>query len=275
MEKEMELIMLGTGHAMVTKCYNACFALRMGERYFLVDAGGGNGILAQMEKAKIPFPKVQGMFVTHAHTDHILGVVWVIRKVAALMRQGDYAGNFIVYCHDKVERLLRLMCEEMLPRKFSSFLDREVILETVKDGDKRTAAGMAVTFFDIHSVKEKQFGFLAVLPDGQKFACLGDEPFQETCRAYVAGCDWLLCEAFCLDRDKEIFKPYEKKHSTALDAGKVAKELGARRLALYHMEDSCLTQRKERYIREAQIHFGGKVYAPDDLERIRLGAARE
>ena len=44
MEKEMELIMLGTGHAMVTKCYNACFALRMGERYFLVDAGGGNGI---------------------------------------------------------------------------------------------------------------------------------------------------------------------------------------------------------------------------------------
>ena len=35
-----ELIMLGTGNAMVTKCYNTCFALRNEEEYFLVDAGG-------------------------------------------------------------------------------------------------------------------------------------------------------------------------------------------------------------------------------------------
>lgn len=45
-----ELIMLGTGNAMVTKCYNTCFALRNEEEYFLVDAGGGNGILSQLEK---------------------------------------------------------------------------------------------------------------------------------------------------------------------------------------------------------------------------------
>ena len=50
-----ELIMLGTGNAMVTKCYNTCFALRNEEEYFLVDAGGGNGILSQLEKAQIPY----------------------------------------------------------------------------------------------------------------------------------------------------------------------------------------------------------------------------
>ena len=43
----MEIIMLGTGSAMVTKCYNTCFALRNRNEYFLVDAGGGNGILSQ------------------------------------------------------------------------------------------------------------------------------------------------------------------------------------------------------------------------------------
>ena len=42
----MRLTMLGTGHALATKCYNACFALQddaMGKapgRTFLVDAGG-------------------------------------------------------------------------------------------------------------------------------------------------------------------------------------------------------------------------------------------
>lgn len=117
----MELILLGTGHAMVTKCYNTCFAVHTGEKYFLVDAGGGNGILVQMEKAGIPFWKVQEMFVTHAHTDHILGAVWVIRQVATLMKKGSYEGEFTVYCHDKTERLLRFMCEQMLPGKFSVF----------------------------------------------------------------------------------------------------------------------------------------------------------
>ena len=38
-----ELIMLGTGSALVTRCYNTCFALREKEDYFLVDAGGGTG----------------------------------------------------------------------------------------------------------------------------------------------------------------------------------------------------------------------------------------
>ena len=38
---ERNLIMLGTGNAMVTKCYNTCFAIREKADYFLVDGGGG------------------------------------------------------------------------------------------------------------------------------------------------------------------------------------------------------------------------------------------
>lgn len=143
-------------------------------------------------------------------------------------------------------------------------------MEKIKDGDEREAAGIPLTFFDIHSVKEKQFGFSAVLPDRQRLVCLGDEPYQEVCRKYVQGCDWLLCEAFCLDKDKEIYNPYEKNHSTALDAGRVAKELQVGNLILYHTEDSCLAQRKEKYTEEARRHYDGKIYVPDDLERICL-----
>lgn len=36
----------------------------------------------------------------------------------------------------------------------------------------------------------------------------------------------MMCEAFCLYADRDTFKPYEKCHSTALDAGKLAEELG-------------------------------------------------
>lgn len=47
----VRLVMLGTGHAMVTKCYNTCFVLDNDNGSVMVDAGGGNGILTQAEKA--------------------------------------------------------------------------------------------------------------------------------------------------------------------------------------------------------------------------------
>lgn len=40
-----KIIILGTGNAAVTKCYNTCFAIQNEDEYFLVDTGGGNGIL--------------------------------------------------------------------------------------------------------------------------------------------------------------------------------------------------------------------------------------
>ena len=45
--------MLGTGNALVTKCYNTCFTIHTPQTMLLMDAGGGNGILAQLEKSEI------------------------------------------------------------------------------------------------------------------------------------------------------------------------------------------------------------------------------
>ncbi len=68
-------------------------------------------------------------------------------------------------------------------------------------------------------------------------ACLGDEPYNEQNRRYIVGADWMMCEAFCLYADRDTFKPYEKCHSTALDPGKLAEELGVKNLILYHTEE--------------------------------------
>ena len=75
------LILLGTGNATVTKCFNTCFAIKTGEEYFLVDTGGGNGIMTQLEKAGIPMESIHEIFMSHEHTDHLLGLIWLIRHV--------------------------------------------------------------------------------------------------------------------------------------------------------------------------------------------------
>lgn len=52
MQTKNYITMLGTGNALVTRCYNTCFTLHsMGGALMLVDAGGGNGILTQLERA--------------------------------------------------------------------------------------------------------------------------------------------------------------------------------------------------------------------------------
>lgn len=265
-----ELIMLGTGNAAVTRCYNTCFTICSGGKHLLVDAGGGNGILSQLERAQIDLADISTLMITHAHTDHILGCVWVVRYIADLMKKEQYAGIFPIYGHNEALHILEWICRKCLPPKLVAFLNSRIKLYTLEDGDCFRALGMNCRCFDTGSTKTKQFGFELELPDKQRLICLGDEPLHERNRALCQNADWLLCEAFCLARDAELFKPYEKNHSTALDAGRIADQLDVRHLVLYHTEDKSLAQRKELYSQEAQQHFSGQLFVPDDLEHIPL-----
>lgn len=266
----MELIMLGTGNASVTRCYNTCYVYRAGEKYFLIDAGGGNGILTQLERADLSLQNLTGMYLTHGHTDHLLGAVWIVRMVAAAMHAGIRTEKLRIYGHEKVLHMLQTICSMCLQAKFNKYLGNEIELKVLEDGECFSELGIQFTVFDIGSVKEKQFGYRALLPDGQTIACTGDEPFHIENEAYVKGADWLLTEAFCLYEDREQFRPYEKQHSTVKDTAELAEQLKVGHLLLYHTEDKTLEQRKTRYTEEAVQFFSGKVYVPEDLERIIL-----
>lgn len=262
-----KITMLGTGNALVSHIYNTCFVLETDKTQLLVDAGGGNGILAQLRKANIPITNIHHLFVTHAHSDHILGVVWVIRMVAQCK---GYVGQLHVYGNDKVMRVIHTINNMVLAKKQLEKVDERVIYHELEDGDRYEVGDMQLTFFDIHSTKEKQFGFRAEMPNGTTLACLGDEPYNEANRQYIENADWMMCEAFCLYADRDVFKPYEKNHSTALDAGKLAEELGIKNLILYHTEEKTIATRKENYTREAAEHFNGKIIVPEDLEVIEM-----
>lgn len=266
----MNLILLGTGNAMVTRCYNTCFALQNGAELLLVDAGGGNGILRQMEDAELSFSRVHHLFVTHAHTDHVLGVVWVVRAVAAAINKGAYEGDLTIWCHDELKALLEPLCQALLAKKLRVHIGTRIHFAEIHPGDKLSALGMELTVFDIQSTKAKQYGFAALLPDGQRLTCLGDESYNPITEEYVRGCDWLLTEAFCLYDDREIFHPYEKHHSTVLDAARMAQELDVKHLVLYHTEDKTLATRTQRYTAEARTVYDGAVFVPNDLDTLDL-----
>lgn len=265
----MELTMLGTGNAGVTECYNTCFVLSENDKHLLVDGGGGNLLLQRFKAAGLKWQDMQHIIVTHKHIDHLLGIVWMLRFLLQNMNRGKFAGEAYIYGHDEVITALRQLAHMLLSAKETRYLDERLHLVEVKDGETLCINGRSITFFDIQSRKEKQFGFCMELDDG-RLCCCGDEPYRECEHDYAAGAKWLLHEAFCLSAEAEEFKPYEKHHTTAADAAMMAEKLGVKNLLLYHTEDKNILRRKELYSAEAARYFSGRIFVPDDLEKISL-----
>ncbi len=53
-------------------------------------------------------------------------------------------------------------------------------------------------------------------------------------------------------------------------SAETAQRLGAKNLILYHTEEKTIAHRKELYTKEAQQFYDGRVFVPEDLERIEL-----
>lgn len=263
----MKLTMLGTGSAGVTECYNTCFAIESGGEYLLVDGGGGN-LLGRLRAADIRWQDIRHVFVTHVHTDHILGIFWLMRAVH-YSKPGDLDGKTITfYGHDEVIALLRSTAVGLFPREEG--LHPAIRLVTLEDGQEFHAVGQRFRAFDVGSAKTKQFGFTMYYGDGKTLTCCGDEPYRDCARKYAENSTWLLHEAFCLASEADIFHPYEKQHSTVKDACIQAEALGVENLLLYHTEDRDLARRRERYTQEGRQYFSGNLVIPDDLDVLTL-----
>lgn len=265
------LIVLGTGNASVSRCYNTCSILQDAQgRNLMIDAGGGNGILTQLRKAGIEIADIHELFLTHEHTDHLLGVVWMIRSVAQLIGYGRYEGDFNIYCHDVVAEKLLTICQLIISPKQTAFIGKRIFVNVVTDGEERQIYDYKIRFFDIQSVKAKQFGFVTMLNNGKKFMFCGDEPYKDHYYEYAYQADWFLHEAFCLYAQKDTYRPYEIQHSTVRDAAELATKLEVKNLLLWHTEDDNIRRRKSLYKKEAREMFKGNIFVPYDLESIEL-----
>lgn len=265
-----KLTILGTGSAMVTKCYNTCFTISDGNEHFLVDAGGGNTILTNLEKSNISVNQIHNMFISHNHNDHILGSIWVIRLVAQSILNDKYIDNLNIYCHRTSIDAIKTICSFVLQKKFLNLFDTRIIFNEINNNSVVDILGRKTTFFDIESTKDLQFGFKTCLLNGKSLTFLGDEPYREGIKKYCENVDYLFHEAFCLYSQKEIFKPYEKHHATAKDACKNASILNVKNVILYHTEDKNLEHRKVLYTAEGREEFNGVIYVPDDLDTISM-----
>lgn len=238
----------------------------MGISYIL----GGIHILEQLRKAEIPSSSIHNIFVTHNHIDHIIGIIWLIRKIALAMMSGEYKEDVHIYASNITIDAIRTIAKLTLNKRQSAYLDNKIQLISVKNRELVSILGENFIFYDVYAKKEVQYGFYLKTLSGQILVCNGDETLDYKNYDLVENADFLIHEAFCLDSEKEVKRPYEKGHTTAKDVCEMATKLNVKNLILYHIKDEDFNHRKDRYLKENTPYFSGNLYVPNDLDRISL-----
>lgn len=264
------ILMLGTGCGFVHECYETCFLFQNDDKYFMVDTGGSADIVKQLKQLNIGVNEIHDIFISHSHTDHILGLFWLMKRITGMYKKGKYIGKLNIYCNDEVANAIKAIYPHLFPDVNVELIDEYTNIVILNDGDKLKIANREYTFFDVKASKNKLFGIETVLDNDKRLIFLGDETLNVELYGRIENADYVMHEAFCLEAEQDIFKPYEKKHSTVKSVCENLKGKNIKNLILFHTEDTHLENRKELYINEGKEYFDGNILVPDDLEVIEI-----
>jgi len=266
-----KMYVLGTGTAVVSKYVNTACVFDDGKDLFLVDGTGGTDVLRCFDVMNLDWSRLHHGFLSHEHTDHFLGMIWVLRYIGELILDDRYEGDFTLYGHKEVLDKARKVCQMLLKPQGMALIGDRIHLMPVEHMEEKNICNYKFEFFDIGSTKAKQYGFHMVWPDGTRLVFPGDEPLSESGEQFCDRADWLLSEAFCLYRDREIFRPERYHHMTVRESSLMAEKHQVKNLLLWHTEDEATYgNRKELYTKEAAGYYSGKIWVPDDGEIIDL-----
>ena len=241
----MKLYILGTGHADVLKNYNNCFIIEHDGKKMLVDAGGGNKVLSQLSKLNISAKDIDCAFISHNHSDHVLGFVWILRwGVLYPMLYKEETAPFTLYgskeCLQAIDFMGNVTCGE---KHWNKLKENRLIFHEVQDKRKEKIIGLDFEFFDTLASDMHQMAF--IIKD-KKFVFCGDVPLNEKYWNIFTNQNYLCLEAFCTERDRIKNALPLSKHKTAAECAKLAEKLKAKNVILWHGEDDIDGTRKER-----------------------------
>lgn len=150
---KFELTILGCGSAVPTSKRNsAAQVLQVLERYFLIDCG--EATQHQLRRFKVPYNKINHIFISHLHGDHFFGLIGLLSSFSLQNRRGElhvYADSRL---QEMIEFQLKMMNSRLSYKLTFHHLTRE---ETVIFEDKN----ICVTSFPLkHRYDAPVCGFL-------------------------------------------------------------------------------------------------------------------
>jgi ribonuclease BN (tRNA processing enzyme) len=257
----LSLTVLGTSPA-APNAGGACsgYLLRDGEANCLVDCGSGvAGRIAQ----HLPPSQVRGIAISHMHPDHFFDLV----PLYYILRFGEpLAGRVPVFVRPGGREFLRRFGQ--LISDDADMLDDVFDLQEYAPGAEFSIGGLIFTFHPVqHYVPSHAMRIRG--SDGQVLTFSSDVA---PCAGLVdaaRGADLFMCESAILDPSQDRPDPAQRGHMSAGEAGRIAREAGARGLLLTHYRAG--PGYAERHRKAAEQAFGGPVELAREGETYWVG----
>ncbi len=118
-----DLTILGSGSALPTsRRYPTAQALNVLERFFLIDCGEGTQL--QIRNAHVKMSKINHIFISHLHGDHVFGLFGLLSTYNLLGRKN----NLTIHAHPDINNVI-----DFFKRQFAEELQYPILISPITD----------------------------------------------------------------------------------------------------------------------------------------------
>ncbi len=249
-----------------------------GDKKLLFDAG--RGALQRLMQIGVRWPDVQGVFLTHLHSDHVVGFpdlwltgwmlvpgrnvplrVWGPNGTARMMSHLEQAFEYDVHIRQSDEH--------------TSAEGVRILAKDIGEGVAYDEGGVKVTAFEVdHAPIKPAFGY-RIDYAGRSVVLSGDTRPTENLVRHARGVDLLVHEVLAPDSLRRIGVPPERvkaivaHHTTPEQAAEVFNETKPRLAVYSHVGDPTATA--EEIMPQTRKTYGGPLELGEDLMVIEVG----
>lgn len=296
---------MGSGSAKPSPVHNpSCTVVNFRENLFMVDCG--EGAQKELQRQRLKLPRLNHIFLTHLHGDHVFGLPGLLGTMALSGLEGDIT----IHTFEDGRRILSSIFDYFnrglpIDVKFNVIRPEEAVVfensalrvRTIPLKHKIPAVGYVFEekprlrhidrqACDFHGVPIWAFPAIKAgedftRPDGtvipnafltkdpapaRSYAHISDTAYITSLAEKIKGVDLLFHETTYLTPD--VDKARERGHSTAAQAAQVALEAGAKRLLTGHY--SSRYKDDNLFAEEARMVFPGEVILGKEGLKIEL-----
>ena len=298
----MEAFILGCGGMMpLPYRHLTSVLLRREGDLFLFDCGEGTQV--SLRRLNLKWKKIDAIFISHTHADHVTGLPGILM----LNAQVDRTEPLYIYGPPKIKEYVEtsrkvldmyinypIVVKEIeapcVVHSGKDFYIRAFPLEHTKvcvgytleeldrpgefNPDKARELGVPVgplwaqlqNGFEVQAADGtivKPEQVLGEKRSGRKFSFVTDTLYKKTIADEVRGSDLLVCEG--MFESELIDQAKEKKHMTAVQAATIAKDADVRRMCMIHYSPRYTDRELEKLLTEAK-----EVWPKAELSRDRM-----
>ncbi len=300
MEK-FEVHILGCGSALpTTKHFASSQVVNIREKLFMIDCGEGAQL--QLRKSRLKFSRLNHIFISHLHGDHCFGLMGLISTFSMLGRTADLHIHAPKELEKLLIPHLNFFCKGMgynvlfhtidTQQQTCIYEDRSVSVYSIPLQHRIPCCGFLfsekatpnhirrdmIDFYQIplYELNRIKNGADYQLPDGscipndrltapsnppRKYAYCSDTIYNRKIVEQINGVDLLFHEATFAESEEARAK--ETFHTTASQAGKIAKEAQVKQLIIGHF--SARYEEESTLLEEAQAVFPNTILAKENL----------